>query len=143
MSALADIAIFIRVVELGSFTAAANELEISKAAVSKYITRLEVSLGARLLQRTTRRLVLTEAGDAFYRRSFAALQEIDEASREVAKLSDAPRGLLRVSAPVFLGTARVAPLVVRVEEGLTALPPHRPVLAQFDAYGSSMHRFAH
>lgn len=111
MQALPDIAVFVRVVERGSFTAAADELEISKAAVSKYVGRLEDALGARLLQRTTRRLTLTEAGEAFYRRSAAALAEIDDASREVALLSGAPRGVLRVSAPIYLGTSRVAPLI--------------------------------
>ena len=62
-----DIAVFVRVVELGSFTKAADALEISKAAVSKYVNRLEQRLAARLLHRTTRRLALTEAG----RRSMA------------------------------------------------------------------------
>jgi DNA-binding transcriptional LysR family regulator len=111
MQALPDIAVFVRVVERGSFTAAADELEISKAAVSKYVGRLEDALGARLLQPTTRRLTLTEAGEAFYRRSAGALAEIDDASREVALLSGAPRGVLRVSAPVYLGTTHVAPLI--------------------------------
>ncbi|MCC2655840.1 MAG: LysR family transcriptional regulator [Panacagrimonas sp.] len=111
MSSLPDIPVFVRVVELGSFTAAADALEISKAAVSKYVGRLEDALGARLLQRTTRRLTLTEAGEAFYRRSAAALEEIDDATREVASLSGAPRGVLRISAPVYLGTTRIAPLI--------------------------------
>jgi DNA-binding transcriptional LysR family regulator len=66
---LADIAVFVRVVEHGSFTAAAEALELSKAAVSKSVTRLEQRLGARLLHRTTRRLALTEAGEALHGRA--------------------------------------------------------------------------
>lgn len=112
MEILSDLAVFVRVVELGSFTAAADDLEISKAVVSKYVGRLEQELGARLLQRTTRRLTLTEAGEGFYRRTAAALAEVDEARREVAQLSAAPRGSLRVSAPVYLGATLLAPLLV-------------------------------
>jgi DNA-binding transcriptional LysR family regulator len=79
-----DIAVFGRVVELGSFTKAADALEISKAAVSKYVNRLEQRLGARLLHRTTRRLALTEAGQALYGRSAAALAELAEAEHDRA-----------------------------------------------------------
>jgi len=64
MNTLSDVAVFVRVVELGSFTKAADALAMSKAAVSKYVNRLEQRLDARLLHRTTRRLTLTEAGQA-------------------------------------------------------------------------------
>lgn len=109
MDSLADIAIFVRVVELGSFTRAAEKLEVSKAVVSKYVSRLEQRLGARLLHRTTRRLTLTEAGDALYRRSAGALTELGEAEKDVAQLTGAPRGLLRISAPVYFGSVSLAP----------------------------------
>ncbi|MCB1719701.1 MAG: LysR family transcriptional regulator, partial [Candidatus Competibacteraceae bacterium] len=69
MDSLTDIAVFVQVVESGSFTAAAERLSLSKSVVSKYLTRLENRLGARLLNRTTRRLSLTEVGQAFYERS--------------------------------------------------------------------------
>ena len=91
---LADIAVFARVVELGSFTRAADALDVSKAVVSKYVSRLERRLGARLLQRTTRRLTLTEPGAALYRRSAGALAELAEAENDVAQLTGAPRGVL-------------------------------------------------
>lgn len=113
MENLTDLAVFVRVVELGSFTAAAGALEISKAAVSKYVDRLERRLGARLLQRTTRRLTLTEAGEALYLRGAAALAELADAEREVARLTGAPRGHLRVTAPVYFGEVHVAPLLHR------------------------------
>jgi DNA-binding transcriptional LysR family regulator len=109
MNSLADIAVFVRVVELGSFTRAADALELSKAAVSKQVSRLEQRLGARLLHRTTRRLTLTEAGAALHRRSAGALAELGEAEREVAQLTGAPRGLLRVTAPVYFGSVSLAP----------------------------------
>lgn len=111
MDNLADLAVFVRVVELGSFTAAAGTLEISKAAVSKYVHRLEQRLGARLLHRTTRRLTLTEAGDALFRRGAAALSELADAEQEVARLAGTPRGHLRVTAPVYFGERHVAPLL--------------------------------
>ena len=98
-----DVAVFIRVVQDGGFTAAARSLELSKGAVSKMVNRLEARLGARLLNRTTRRLALTEAGDAFYRRALPALAELEDAEREVAEHTGSPRGHLRVSAPSFYG----------------------------------------
>jgi DNA-binding transcriptional LysR family regulator len=109
MDPLAELSVFVRVVEHGSFTRAADALELSKAAVSKQVSRLEQRLGARLLHRTTRRLTLTEAGEALYRRSAGALAELGEAEREVAQLTGAPRGLLRISAPVYFGSVSLAP----------------------------------
>jgi DNA-binding transcriptional LysR family regulator len=100
MQNLTDIAIFVKVVELSSFTAAADALEMSQPVVSKAVTRLEEKLGARLLNRTTRRLSLTEAGSELYRRSVRALEEIENAEIEVARFQTEPRGLLRVSAPM-------------------------------------------
>lgn len=116
MENLTDIAVFVRVVELGSFTAAADKLGLSKAAVSKYVNRLEQKLGARLLNRTTRRLTLTEAGDLFFQRSAAALAELTEAENNIAQLTGAPRGHLRVTAPVYFGEVHVAPLIHRFRE---------------------------
>ena len=109
MNSATDIAVFVRVAELGSFTRAADALEVSKAAVSKYVNRLEQRLGARLMHRTTRRLTLTEAGEALYGRSAAALAELGEAENDVAQLTGKPRGLLRVSAPTYFGSTTLAP----------------------------------
>jgi DNA-binding transcriptional LysR family regulator len=104
-----DVAVFVRVAALGSFTKAADELGISKAAASKYVTRLEQRLSARLLHRTTRRLGLTEAGEALYARSRSALAELAEAENDVAQLTGKPRGLLRVTAPSYFGVTMLAP----------------------------------
>lgn len=111
METLSDIAVFVRTVDLGSFTAAANDLELSKAAVSKYVGRLEKRLGARLLNRTTRRLSLTEAGAALYQGSRSALQDLEAAQSDVLELAGKPRGLLRVTLPELLGTGYLAPRI--------------------------------
>jgi len=116
MDPITDIAVFVRVVELGSFTRAAEALALSKAAVSKSIGRLEQRLGARLLHRTTRKLTLTEAGDTFFRRGAAALAELNDAQQEISQLTQTPRGLLRVTAPTYLGSVTLAPLLHEFQE---------------------------
>lgn len=109
MDALNDVAVFVQVVNSGSFTAAADKLDLSKSVVSKYVTRLEDRLGARLLNRTTRRLSLTEVGRAFFERSQRGLLEIEEAEAEVSRLQGTPRGELRISSPMSFGILHIAP----------------------------------
>jgi DNA-binding transcriptional LysR family regulator len=119
---LTDIAVFVRVVERGSFTRAADELELSRAVVSKYLSRLEDRLGARLLHRTTRRLSLTEAGAALFEASRGALERIVEAEDAVATLQKQPRGRLRVSAPMGFGILYLGAAVaefLRANPGVT------------------------
>src|SRR3546814_6469763 len=87
--------VFAEVVESQGFSAAARQLGLSKSAVSKQVGRLEDRLGVRLLNRTTRRLSLTEAGTAFYTACRRVLDEAEAAERAVSSLSAAPRGLLR------------------------------------------------
>jgi DNA-binding transcriptional LysR family regulator len=99
------------VVERGSFTLAADDLNLSRAVVSKYLTRLEERLGARLLNRTTRRLSLTEAGAALFEASRGALERIEEAEAAVAQLQSEPRGRLRVSAPMSFGILHLGPAI--------------------------------
>jgi DNA-binding transcriptional LysR family regulator len=84
---------------------------LSKSVVSKYVTRLEDRLGARLLIRTTRRLNLTEVGRVFYERSRQGLEAIDNAEQEVSVLQGAPRGTLRVNSPMSFGVLHVAPAI--------------------------------
>lgn len=119
MDNLTDIAVFCRLVETGSFTHAAAQLGLSRAVVSKYITRLEQRLGARLLNRTTRRLSLTEAGTTLYQASAGALNQIEEAELEISRLQAEPRGVLRVSAPMSFGILHIAPALA---EFLTRYP---------------------
>lgn len=109
MNPLSDIAVFVEVVERGSFTAAADALEISKAAASKYVARLEKRLGSRLLHRTTRRLTLTEAGSALYDGAGGAIEQIAAAEDAVLELAGEPRGRLKVTAPVYFGAAFLVP----------------------------------
>ena len=111
MDALTDIAVFVRVVERGSCTLAANDLSLSRAVVSKYLSRLEDRLGARLLHRTTRRLSLTEAGATLFEASRGAIERIEEAEAGVARFQKAPRGRLRVSAPMSFGILHLGPAI--------------------------------
>lgn len=103
--------IFTLVVQNQSFSETARKLSVSAPVISKQVARLEKSLDARLLQRTTRRLGLTEAGTAFYAHCVRMLEEADAAERAVSRLHEAPRGHLRVSATVGFGSLRIAPLL--------------------------------
>ena len=109
---LGDIAIFAAVVREGSFTRAADKLELSPSQVSKCVNRLERVLGARLLHRTTRRLRLTEAGSALYENSSTALAAIEDAKLAVSKLQGAPRGKLKVSSSTAFGAMQL-PRIIR------------------------------
>lgn len=103
--------IFTLVVQNQSFSETARKLSVSAPVISKQVARLEKSLDARLLQRTTRRLGLTEAGTAFYAHCVRMLEEADAAERAVSRLHEAPRGHLHVSATVGFGSLRIAPLL--------------------------------
>jgi DNA-binding transcriptional LysR family regulator len=103
---LNEIVVFARVVQAGSFTAAAAALGMPKSSVSRKVAELEERLKSRLLQRTTRTLSLTDAGRTYYEYCLRIVAEIEEAERAVSQLQDTPRGPLRVTAPLnfaFLG----------------------------------------
>jgi DNA-binding transcriptional LysR family regulator len=89
--------VFARVVQAGSFTSAARTLGMPKSTVSQRVAELEERLGARLLQRTTRRLGLTDAGRIYYDHCVRVMAEVEDADRAVASLQEAPRGLLRLT----------------------------------------------
>jgi len=110
MDKFVEMQTFAAVVDAGSFVKAANALAMSKAAVSRYVGDLETRLGVRLLQRTTRRLSLTEEGHVFHARCKDLLAEIDEAEAEITSRTDDPSGLVRVNAPVTFGILHLAPL---------------------------------
>lgn len=110
MDRFREMAHFVAVVEAGSFVAAAQGLRLSKAAVSRNVIELESRLGARLLQRTTRRLSLTEAGRAYYGRCKQILAEVEEADSAVGVVTGHPIGLMRINAPFSFGIAHLAPL---------------------------------
>jgi DNA-binding transcriptional LysR family regulator len=111
MDSFSGMAVFARVVEANGFTAAARTLGLSKAAISKQMARLEDRLGVRLLNRSTRRLGLTEAGRDYYERARRILAEIEEAELSAASRQVNPHGLLRVNAPVTFGQMHLAPLL--------------------------------
>jgi DNA-binding transcriptional LysR family regulator len=100
---LNDIIVFARVVEAGSFTAAARLLAMPKTTVSRRIAALEREVGVRLLQRTTRSLNLTDAGRLYYEQSSQGLRTIEEANLRLAQARAEPSGTIRISAPVGFG----------------------------------------
>lgn len=103
MDRLAAMQAFVKVVETGSFTCAAEALGISRTMATVHVARLEDHLAVRLLHRTTRRLGLTEAGTAYYERCAALIAEIDGLEGSLAAMAEKPAGMLKISAPVSFG----------------------------------------
>lgn len=109
---LKDIVPFVASVEEGSFSAAAERLHLTGSAVSKSIARLEARLGSRLLERTTRRLELTDAGHAYYQTCIRILEELAEAESVLAAHRSIPSGRLRLAVPNTYGRLGVMPLLI-------------------------------
>ena len=109
MDRLAAIEAFVKVAETQSFSEAARRLRTSKSAVSRNVGALETELGARLFHRTTRSLTLTEAGQGYFERASRILGDLAEANLAVSQLQAAPRGRLRVNAPMSFGFLHLAP----------------------------------
>jgi DNA-binding transcriptional LysR family regulator len=101
---LDGVAVFVGVINAGSFTAAARALGHSTSYVSKVVSRLEKRLGSRLLNRTTRTISLTDAGRAYYERCNQIVIDAENAERSINQLQDRPRGLLRINAPASFGS---------------------------------------
>ena len=111
MPYLESLKVFVRVVELGSITAGGRDLRMSPAVASNRIKELESRYGVRLLNRTTRKLVPTEVGRAFYDNARRVIETLDEAEAVVSGFSGMPHGALRITAPLGLGRRLIAPLV--------------------------------
>ena len=111
MDRLTAMEAFVRVVDRGGFSAAADDMRLSRAMVSRHVQDLEKHLGARLLNRTTRKIGLTEAGQVYYERSTHLLADLAAAEGAVDELHARPRGQLRVNAPVVFGALHLAPAV--------------------------------
>ncbi|TVR04743.1 MAG: LysR family transcriptional regulator [Deltaproteobacteria bacterium] len=108
---LNEMTIFVRVVDSGTITGAARELQLPKSTVSRRIASLEERLGVQLLLRTTRRLRLTEAGSAYYERASVIVRDAEAADRAAGALQDQPWGMLRISAPPVFADAYFGPLL--------------------------------
>jgi DNA-binding transcriptional LysR family regulator len=106
-----DTLVFVRVVQEGSFTAAAHALQIPKTTVSRRVLELEKHVGAQLLRRTTRKLSVTEAGAIYYENCRGIAATLEHAEGEVHKLRDGPRGWLRLTMPYSFGVDWIAPLL--------------------------------
>ncbi len=113
---LDGIDVFVRVAQANGFAAAARQLSMPTSTVSAKIARLEERLGVTLIQRSTRRMHLTEAGEAYFAACLKALSALDAGESQVAAGSARPRGLLRLTAPSDLASAIVAPLAARYLE---------------------------
>jgi DNA-binding transcriptional LysR family regulator len=110
MDRFREMATFAAVVDAASFVGAARQLGQSKTAVSRLVSDLEARLGARLLNRTTRRLSLTDVGRDYHERCRAILADVDEADASASSASAEPTGVLRVNAPLTFGILHLAPL---------------------------------
>jgi len=115
MDKLAGMAMFVRVVECGSFAAAAERSGVSATRVGKQVGAIEHRLGARLLHRTTRRQHLTEVGQLYYERCKQALAEVELADSSASELQAEPRGRLRMIAPVGFGSDSLVPALVEFQ----------------------------
>lgn len=105
------LAVFAKVVEQGAFARAGERLGLSASAVSRHVADLEAHLGARLLNRTTRKLSLTESGRSFHERTVQLLSDLEEAEVAVASSTVSPRGTLRLTCPIAFGEWYVAPAI--------------------------------
>ena len=111
MDLLGSMKTYVAVVDSGSFASAATRLDVSRAMVSKQVQKLEEHLGTRLLNRTTRRLSLTETGRAFYERSVQILGDVNEAEQIAGQMTTLPRGVLRVTIPLSYGQHRLGSII--------------------------------
>lgn len=111
MDDLRRMIIFYHVVDTQSFSGAARKLGIARSAVSRHISLLEKAIGVRLLNRTTRSLSLTEAGETYYQSCARIVAEAETAASRISQLQDEPRGSLKVAAPISLGSQWLTPLI--------------------------------
>ncbi len=116
MDLFAATRVFVQVVDSGSFARAAQALDLSNAVVTRQVAALEAHLGARLLNRTTRRMSLTGAGEDFHGRARSILEQFAEAEAVAAQGTRSPVGLLRLSAPLSYGISHLAPVLARFRE---------------------------
>ncbi len=112
MDRLAAMHLFVRVAELGSFSAVAQQLGVARSVVTRQIAALEAHLGVKLMARSTRRLALTSAGTAYLEKCRVILNLVEAAETDVAEERLTPRGNIRISLPLSFGLKRLAPLLL-------------------------------
>lgn len=127
-----EIRIFTSVVDQGGFAPAAKALDVTRSAVSRRIDRLEKRLGVRLLDRTTRRVTLTEAGEALYQRSVRIIADIAEAELIASEYGGEPQGVLKVTSPIIIGLHKLIPVLPEF------LGLHRQIKVQLDLSDDAM-----
>jgi DNA-binding transcriptional LysR family regulator len=115
MDQLAEMRVFVRAIERGTFARAADDLRLTPSAVSKLIGRLEARLGVRLINRTTRKLSLTAEGETYFHAGRQLLESMDSLEQEVSASADHPRGLLRISTQVSFGVRHLAPALIEFQ----------------------------
>ena len=126
MDRLSEMEAFIKVVEFGGFTEASRKMGVSKSAISKHVAALESRLGARLLNRTTRRVSPTEIGLAYFDKAQKVLSAVGEADEMASAMQDTPTGELKITAPLSFGLRHVAPALA------SFLAEYRNVSAQLE-----------
>jgi DNA-binding transcriptional LysR family regulator len=131
MDILGPLQTFVRVVEAGSFTAVAAQLNTAQPTISRQVAALEEHLGARLLTRTTRQLTLTDDGRAFYEHALRALEALGEAENAVGRRRSSPSGVLRVATPAVFGRLHIVP---RLPAFLARYPDVSVDLAMTDTF---------
>src|ERR1700753_1212984 len=122
MDYLASMGAFVRTVDLGSFSKAAAETGTKVSTVSRYVTALEADVGAALLNRSTRRLHLTEAVRTFYERAVQIIAEVDDVRNVTRSLNERPQGLLKINIPSAFGRRHIMP---HMKDFLPAYPDIR------------------
>ncbi len=121
MNKITALNVFRRVVEMGTFKAAADDLQLSQAAVSKNINELEAFLGIALINRTTRRMSVTESGMAYYGQICSVLDNLEAADQSIMAASFTPRGRLRISVPMSYGLIRINPIICAFQRHYPAI----------------------
>jgi DNA-binding transcriptional LysR family regulator len=116
MDQLAEMRVFVRAIECGSFAGAAGSLKLTPSAVSKLVRRLEERLGVRLINRTTRKLSLTAEGEAYFHSGRRLVDAVDGLEQEVSASAGSPRGMLRISASLPFGLLQVAPALINFRQ---------------------------
>jgi len=143
MNKLHNMQVFCRIVELGTFAAVAREMNLSAMMISKYIAQLEKSLGVVLINRTTRSLIITEAGESYYNRSKQLLEDFNDLEESTSQMGSTVKGNLRINAPIDFGGIYMVQAIeayqrIYPEVKILMTLDNKPVNLRKDAYDISI-----